>query len=520
MSASGGVRVPWGPALLAAIASVSWAFLAMVGIAALGLHLIGADGAGALGPMAAAATVLAVGGSVTPSGDVGVFGLEGAQAHAAIDIAPLGVSLVGALLLGWLFVRSLRGAGAVIGWAELAARAGLVALFFLLLLAGLTWVGNDTVTIDGATLVRRGLGTEQAEHDLLSRLPEQLGDIAEIGGGLLPDRLSDLVGAKASVGFTVTPGRSLLGGAVWVVAVLLLALLASRRTPLPPGGQALHRTVRPAVSALCGVLVLAVGAGLVAGVYAAIGDDHPGLVLGSALLGAPNGVWIGVPLGLFVPWYGRASGALRHVLPDPVDDLLAGPGGERLTVGRLAELDGRVWLLVVASVLLMLAAGVLTAARTPVGGSRPSPVGGSRPSSLGGSRPFVFAGWCALRLGVVSALALPLLVGLTRVSAGASLSVLGFDAFGAGIELYGNAALALALGAGWGAVAGAAGALAAWATGAAGRRAVAPAWQRVAGGGGPGAPGDGGPRRPGDDGGPRGPGGDGGPGAPGGGRCV
>ncbi|MGV9852254.1 streptophobe family protein [Streptomyces sp. NPDC003442] len=481
MSASGGVRVPWGPALLAAIASVSWAFLAMVGIAALGLHLIGADGAGALGPMAAAATVLAVGGSVTPSGDVGVFGLEGAQAHAAIDIAPLGVSLVGALLLGWLFVRSLRGAGAVIGRGELAARAGLVALLFLLLLAGLTWVGNDTVTIDGATLVRRGLGTEQAEHDLLSRLPEQLGDIADIGGGLLPDRLSDLVGAKASVGFTVVPGRSLLGGVVWVVAVLLLALLASRRTPLPPGTRALHRTVRPAVSALCGVLLLAVGAGLVAGIYAAIGDDHPGLVLGSALLGAPNGVWIGVPLGLFVPWYGRASGALRQVLPDPVDELLAGPGGERLTVGRLAELDGRVWLLVVASVLLMLAAGVLTAARTPVGGSQPSPTGSSRPSPTGSSqpsptgssRPLAFAGWCALRLAVVTALALPLLVGVTRVSAGASLSVLGFDAFGAGIELYGNAASALALGAGWGAVTGAAGALAAWATGAAGRRAVA-----------------------------------------------
>ncbi|MFJ2344199.1 streptophobe family protein [Streptomyces antimycoticus] len=457
MSASGGGRVPWGPALLAAIAAVSWAFLAMVGIAALGMHLIGADRAGALGPMTAAVTVLAVGGSVTPSGEVGVFGLEGAQARAAIDIAPLGVSLVGALLLGWLFVRSLRAAGAVIGRAELAVRAGLVAVLFLLLLAGLTWVGNDTVTIDGATLVPPGLGRQRTGHDLLSRLPEQLGDIADIGAGLLPDRLAELVDAKASVGFTVAAGRSLLGGAVWVVAVLLLALLASRRTPLPPGGQALHRTVRPAVSALCGVLVLAVGAGLVAGIYAAVGDDHPGLVLGSALLGAPNGVWIGVPLGLFVPWYGRASGALRQVLPDPVDDLLAGTGGEPFTVGRLAEFDGRVWLLVVASVLLMLAAGVLTAARTPVGSSR----------------PFAFAGWCALRLGVVTALALPLLVRLTRVSAGASLSVLGFDAFGAGLELYGSAPPACALGAGWGAAAGAAGALAAWATGAAGRRAAA-----------------------------------------------
>ncbi|WPB94040.1 streptophobe family protein [Streptomyces malaysiensis] len=464
MSASGGGRVPWGPALLSAIATVSWAFLAMAGIAALGLHLIGADGAGALGPMTAAATVLAVGGSVTPYGDVSAFGLGGAQAYAAIDIAPLGVSLVGALLLGWLFVRSLRAAGAVIGRAELAVRAGLVAVLFLLLLAGLTWVGNDTVTIDGATLVLRGLDRRATEQDLLSRLPEQLGDIAEIGGGLLPDRLAELVDAKASVGFTVAPGRSVLGGAVWVVAVLLLALLASRRTPLPPGARALHRTVRPAVSGMCGALVLAVGAGLVAGIYAAVRDDRPGLVLGSALLGAPNGVWIGVPLGLFVPWYGRASGALRRVLPDPVDGLLAGPGGERITVARLAELDGRVWLLVAASVLLMLTAGVLTAARTPVG----SP------------RPFAFAGWCALRLGVVTAVALPLLVGLTRVSAGASLSVLGFDAFGAGLELHGNAPLALALGAGWGAAAGAAGAFAAWATGAAGRRAAALAREDVA----------------------------------------
>jgi hypothetical protein len=32
--------------------------------------------------------------------------------------------------------------------------------------------------------------------------------------------------------------------------VLIVALLASRRTPLPPGWQAAHRMVRPAASAL------------------------------------------------------------------------------------------------------------------------------------------------------------------------------------------------------------------------------------------------------------------------------
>lgn len=449
--------------LLSTVAAVSWAFLAMAGVAALGLHLVGADSAGALGPMTAAAMVLAVGGSVTPSGDVKAFGLTGAQAHSAVDIAPLGISLVGALLLGWLFVRSLRGAGAVIDGAELATRAGAVVLLFLLVLAGLTWVGNDTVTIDASTLGVAGK-SKQEQGGLLEKLPGELGDIADIGSGLLPDRIQRLIDAKAAVGFTVEAGRSVLGGAVWVVAVLLIALLVARRAPVPHGLEAAHRTVRPAASALCGVLVLAVGAGLAAALYAAIGDDHPRLVLGAALLGAPNGVWLGVPLGLFVPWHGGASGALVRVLPDPLDDLLANEHNEPITVARLAELDGRVWLLTVGCVLMILAAGVLTAVRTPVGRAGWS-------GRVGRSGRAGFVGRGALRLGIVTAVALPLLCRLTEVSAGASLSVLGFDAFGAGIELHGGGAVAWALGAGWGAVAGAAGALAAWATGAAGGRA-------------------------------------------------
>lgn len=90
---------------------------------------------------------------------------------------------------------------------------------------------------------------------------------------------------------------------------------------------------------------------------------------------------------------------------------------------------------------------------------------------VGRTRRAGFAGRCALWLGIVTALALPLPIRLTEVSAGASLSVLGFDIFGAGIGLYGSGPAASALGAGWGAAAGAAGASAAWATGAAGARA-------------------------------------------------
>ncbi|MFE0102999.1 streptophobe family protein [Streptomyces sp. NPDC059009] len=452
--------VRWGDVLLSAVASVSWAFVGMAGTAALGLHLLGADAAGSLGPMTAAAIALGVGGSVTPSGDVSAFGLKGAEAHTAIDVMPLGVGLAGAVLLAFFFSRSLRGAGVVITPGELAARAGAVIALFVALLGGLAWAGHDIITIDGEKLgLDKGIdkGLDELPGGIGDKLPGGIGDI----GGLLPDRIGDLVKAKAAVGFTVDTGATLLAGAVFAAGVLLIALLASRRTPLPYALDGLHRVVRPAASALVTVLLVAVLAGLAAAAYAMIGDAHPKRIAGAALLGTPNGVWLGVPLGLFVPWDGTASGQLTQVLPDPVDDLLAGKTDEPLTLGRLAELDGRVWLLGVAAALMILFAGVLTAVRTPVPGHGPG-AAGREVGALG------FAGRCALRLGAVTALALPLLVWLTGVSADASLSVLGFDAVGAGLELHGRTAMALVLGAAWGAGAGAAGALLAWATGAAG----------------------------------------------------
>ncbi|MET7620614.1 streptophobe family protein [Streptomyces sp. NPDC005408] len=444
MDADGsGERVPWVDVLLASIAAVSWALVGMAGAAALGLHLLGADSAGALGPMTAAAVVLAVGGSVTPTGDVSAFGLEGAQARTAVEITPLGVSLVGALLLAYFFLRSLRRAGPYISGSELAARVGGVVLLFVATVGGLAWAGHDVITIDGAKLGLDankipGVGGDGGGIEVPG-----LGDIGDIGG-LLPDRLGDLVNAKAAVGFSVNTADSLAGALFWVLGVLVLSLLASRRSPLPGGAMwdALRRTVRPAASAIVAVLLVAVLAGYAAAGYAAIGDDHPKRIAGAALLGAPNGVWLGVPLGLFVPWDGKATGELAKLLPDPIDELLRVSADEPVTVGRLAELDGRVWLLAVATAVMMLYAGVLAAARTP---------GNVRRGAL------AFAGRCAVRLGLVTALALPLLVWLTDVSADASLSVLGFDAFGAGIELHGQLGMALVLGAAWGAGAGAGG---------------------------------------------------------------
>ena len=460
-------RVPWTDVLLSAIAAVSWALIGMAGTAALGLHLLGADATGSLGPMTAAVVALGAGGSVTPTGDVSAFGLTGAQATTAVTITPLGVSLVGALLLSYFFLRSLRAAGVVIAPAELLARAGSVIALFVAMLGGLAWAGHDVITIDGSKLgLDKLTGGGGGKGGGLS-IPG-LGDIGDIGG-LLPGKISDLVKAKAAVGFTVDTAPTLLGGLGWSAGILLIALLASRRTPLPRGWEAVHRVVRPAASALVTVLLVAVAAGLAAAAYAAIGDDHPKRIAGAALLGAPNGVWLGIPIGLFVPWDGKATGELAKLLPHPLDQLLSVKSDQPVTLGRLAELDSRVWLLGVAAALMMLLAGVLTGVRTPLGvgaaGGSDRGGAGGRGSALG------FAGRCALRLGVVTALTLPLLAWLTDVSVDASLSVLGFDAFGAGIELHGHLGMALVLGAVWGAGAGFVGGLLAYATGAAGRQA-------------------------------------------------
>lgn len=528
-----GVRLPWGDILLSAIAAVSWALIGMAGAAALGLHLLEADSAASLGPMTAAVVALAAGGSVTPSGDVSAFGLTGAEAATAIEITPLGVSLVGAVLLSWFFLRSLRGAGAVIAPSELLARAGSVVALFTAMMGGLAWAGHDVITIDGGALGLDKLPGAGGSGGL--DIPG-LGDVGDIGG-LLPDQIGGLIDAKAAVGFTVDTAPTLLGGLGWSAGILLVALLASRRTPLPRGWEAVHRVVRPAVSALVTVLLVAVAAGLSAAAFAAIGDDHPKRIAGAALLGAPNGVWLGIPIGLFVPFDGRATGVLTNFLPDPLDRLLNSDSDQSVSLGRLAELDGRVWLLGVGAALMMLLAGVLTAVRTPVGvrgaggdgvagavgggagagaagvgagrgwgsGSAGAVGGGAAGPSAAGAGPvwgtgsagaagagsevvrdpgaLGFAGRCAVRLGIATALALPLLAWLTEVSVDASLSVLGFDAFGAGVRLRGQLGMALLLGALWGAGAGAAGALLARATGAAGTRATGLALGDLAGGG-------------------------------------
>ncbi|MER6446858.1 streptophobe family protein [Streptomyces venezuelae] len=414
-------RIRWGDVLLSSVAAVGWSLITMAAVAGLGLHLLGADAAGAgapeasLGAMTAAAVVLAIGGTVTPSGDVSVLGVIGTGAETSLDVMPLGVSLAGALVLAPLFLRSLR-AGA--GHGETAVRVVVLAGLFVATAGGLARVGHDVVTFDGTPPLPRTPAKVEVPG---------IGDI----GGLLPDRVGDLIETRTRVGFAVEPEPTLLGAGLWALAVLALALLVSRRGP-----AALAR-LRPAASAVVAMLLVAVAAGWAAAGWAALGDDRPRRVLGGALLGAPNGSWPGVLLGLGVPVHGRVSGAPARLLPDPLDDLLGASAREPVTVARLAEYDERVWLLVAGAALLLLYAGVLAGARTPGRGV------------LG----------CAARLSACTAVAMVVLVWLTGFSAHSSLAVVGVEVVDAGVELRGDAPYALLLGGLWGAGAGAAGAL-------------------------------------------------------------
>ena len=105
-----------------------------------------------------------------------------------------------------------------------------------------------------------------------------------------------------------------------------------------------------------------------------------------------------------------------------MDRLLSTGVEQPVTPARLAEYDQRVWLLAAAAALLMLAAGALAAARTP----------------LWGATRARYATLCAARLGLATAVVFPLLVWVTGVSVNAGLTVFGFDAVGAGLELSGS----------------------------------------------------------------------------------
>ncbi|MEW1602181.1 streptophobe family protein [Streptomyces sp. NPDC093808] len=402
----------WVPALV----TVAGSLAAMGVVAALGLWAAGAAGLpeGAFGPVLAAVLVLAVGGTVRLSGDAGDL----AGAEGGLTVIPLSVTLTGALVLGWCFLRPLRrrtavGAPGPAGWA---AR---VAVLWLPAVLGLALAARRTFEVP-------------------------------LGDDLLGD-LGELFGVRPVAGFAADVLPTVLTGLVWLAGVLVVALLVSRGAPLPPELARFRAGARPAARAVVGLLLASVAVALVVALVAAAARGRPAETFAVILLGLPNVAWPALTIGLGATWEGRVEGPFGLPMPRVLDEVLRTPDVSELNLGSLVEHDGgRWWWLLVAAAVLVAGAACFMAAASPAG---------------------VPPWQHAVRLAVALALAVLTIGSTARVSARIGLSVLGIGDLGEGLSgqvlleprLWGASGLALL----WGLVAGFAGA---WAVRGAGRR--------------------------------------------------
>ncbi|WP_344071203.1 streptophobe family protein [Streptomyces crystallinus] len=302
----------------------------MAVVAALGLLAAGASDLpdNAFVQVVAAVVVMAVGGSVDVVGDAGFLG----QTDADVAVLPLTVTLVGALLVAAGFLRPLRHR-AVAGARELALWAARVAVLWLLALLGLSFLARKRFTVG-------------------------------LGGGAIGD-IGELLDATPEVGFETDVPLTLLFGLLWLAGLLFLALVVSRKAPLPARLLRFQESVRPAAFAMVVLLLAYVALGVVVGLVVAVVRGHTAETFAVILLGLPNLVWTAFTVGLGASWEGRVDGPFGLPMPHVLDQVLRTPDLSTLNLRTLADYDGRVWWLLVIAAVLVLAAAFLMAARSP-----------------------------------------------------------------------------------------------------------------------------------------------------------
>ncbi|MGV9890477.1 streptophobe family protein [Streptomyces sp. NPDC003395] len=411
-------RHGWGQALVTVVAG-----LVVMGVtAALGLWAAGAADLpdGGFWRVVAATLVTAVGGSVEVTGSAGSL----ADTGAGVTVMPLSVTLVGALVVAWGFLRPLRHR-AVAGGAELAGWAGRIALLWLPALLGLAFAARHTFAIP-------------------------------IGNETLSD-LGEIFGIRPEVGFTTDVPLTVLFGLLWLAGVLALALLVARGAPLPPRAVRFADSVRPAAYAMVALLLASVALGAVAGLVVAATRGHAAETFAVILLGLPNVVWLAFTLGLGATWHGRVDGPFGLPMPHVLDEVLRTPDVSTLNLRTLAEHDGRVWWLVVVVAVLLLGAAFVMAVRSPAR-----------------VRPWQHA----VHLAIALALTVLMICLVGRISAHYGLSLLGVGDLGGGLsgQLFLRPDIWSAMGWAllWGLMAGFLGSLAAVRVGRRGPRAPAP----------------------------------------------
>lgn len=406
MAAPAGRSVPrhgWAQALGLVLA----ASIAMLVVAAVGLWAAGATDLpkGAYLPVVLATVVTAVGGAVELSGNAG----ELARTNAGLTVVPLSVTLVGALVAAWGFLRPLRHR-AVAGAAELAGWAARIAALWLLALIGLAAGARHTFAVD-------------------------------VGSGTLSD-LTGALGATPEAGFTTDVPQTAGFGLLWLAGVLLLALLVSRGAPLPGRLLRFQASVRPAAHAMVVLLLAYVLLALLIALATMVTRGHAGETLAVILLGLPNLAWPAFTLGLGATWKGRVDGPFGLPVPKVLAEVLRTPDVSTLNLRTITAHDGRWWWLAGVAALLLLAAAFLMAVRSPAR---------------------IRAWQHALHLAVALALTMLTLCLTGRISAHYGLSLLGIGDLGGNLsgELLLEPVLwpTVGLGALWGLLAGFLGAL-------------------------------------------------------------
>ncbi|MFI9077312.1 streptophobe family protein [Streptomyces sioyaensis] len=363
----------WAHALGTAVAGI----VTMIVIAMLGLWAAGAADlpGGAFPAVVAATVVVAAGGSVGLSGDAGVL----AQAHANLDAVPLSVTLAGALVTAAVFLLPLRHR-AVAGTGELLGRIARTAVCWLVLLLLLALASS---------------------HDFRIMV-----------GNDLADQLGAELGATPVIGFRADVPATLGVGLLWVLALLVLTFLISRRAPLSPRLLHFQDSVRPPAFAMLLTLLAYAAIGLVIGIVELFTRGGPARTFAVIFLGLPNLAWMALGIGTGGGWVGHVDKAIGLPVPPALDQVLRTRGQRTLDLNSLSAYDGRVWLLVAVAAVVLLAAAFLAAVRSPA----------RRPA------------WRhAVEMAVALALTLFTVGLLTRISASFGLSLLGVGDLGGGL---------------------------------------------------------------------------------------
>ncbi|MFI6548484.1 streptophobe family protein [Streptomyces prunicolor] len=437
-----------GASALEGAAAALCGIVAMAAVAWLALWLLGAGSVGSPVTMAMALAAMAVGGSVSAgsvnsasstgsSGSMGsiLSGLLGGggggmspSMSGAASVMPLGVTLVGSVVLWLVFSRRLR--QRQVAARELGARAagaGAAVLLAFLLVATLA---HGTITMP-ASAMSKGLGGGQSAG-------------AGTGGGALGGLFG---GGGASsqdttMSYDVHVGSTVFGALVWVTVVLALGCLVSRRVRVPLGGAVdrVRPGWAPSLSAVVrALLVLAVVPMALVTFVGVVVGGRVGTAAGGVLLLAPNALAVLLTLGVGAPWT-AATHPVQSQGGNPLASIMGALGGGQQTTAQqqprtehLGSLSAGGWPLWLAA-LTVTAAILLTCAFVAARNTAPAD---TRPLHRYDG-PLARHLGAAERFGVVTAVVLGSAVWLAGASGNLGVSMFGSEMGGTRVELTGS----------------------------------------------------------------------------------